>query len=224
MKIKIHKGFRGLLSLLVTVMLLVGIMPMSAVKVYADPPSGTAYTVAPGESLTIYFSKNMGNASGWYNNGAGNIYIFDTNDNCIVGRWSSTQSTYVPKEMSEYIATGISDMGYYVHKETYTNNTGSDVYIKGMIFAMQNYWNDDSKQTVDITDIQNNHLYYAIETSDRNGGKYKVAHVPYQEAKYVPISSVQTRTRDKNVVTSGETFNETDSSSTVYKDAVFYDY
>ena len=53
-------------------------------------------------------------------------------------------------------------MGYYVHKETYTNNTGSDVYIKGMIFAMQNYWNGDNKQTVDITDIQNNHLYYAI--------------------------------------------------------------
>ena len=58
MKIKIHKGFRAVLSLLVAVMLLVGIMPMSAVKVYADPPSGTAYTVAPGESLTIYFSKN----------------------------------------------------------------------------------------------------------------------------------------------------------------------
>ena len=62
MKIRIHKGFRAVLSVLVTVMLLVGVMPLSAVQVHAA-------------DLIVYFAPEIYKGSDYFS-GAPYIYAW----------------------------------------------------------------------------------------------------------------------------------------------------
>ena len=59
MKIRINRGFRRVLSVLVTLMLLVGVMPLSAVQVHAT-------------TFTVYFAKDKLFSSRYY---SGSVYI-----------------------------------------------------------------------------------------------------------------------------------------------------
>ena len=198
MKIKIHRGFRAVLSLLVTVMLLVGVMPLSATQVRAE----TTY-------FTVYFCKSM--CGSW---GGMSPHIFARHDE------GNNKTVLANLEEMDYLGDEVFlATGYYIHSYTFEINSDNDIPNR-MNFTVNANW-DISTQNITGADVKNGYLYY---TTSETGGKRDWASMPYTSALYRPLSTIPTRSKDTSVATTNVPIDETDNNSTVYKDAVVYDY
>lgn len=100
MKIRIHRGFRAVLSVLVTVMLLVGVMPLSAVLVHA-------------ESFTVYFCLQMGSKD-WDGEGrTANVYA---------GGYNSKP------EAMDLVVGSYEENGYDIYYKTFSGTPSSLIF------------------------------------------------------------------------------------------------
>jgi len=132
MKIRINKGFRGLLSLLVAVMLLVGVMPLSAVQVHAT-------------TFTVYFAKDKLFSSRYYTGNVPYIYAWNSSNQSVTGSGGPVPMTYVANSNETY--------GYHIYKYDFTSSPAGILFSAGANFD----W-----KTTDITgsDLNDGYVYY----------------------------------------------------------------
>ena len=197
MKIKLHKRFRAVLSLLVTFMLLVSVIPLTVLPVQADT------------YFTVYFTFQIGNEStGSHKDATPHI-----------NGWGGGVDNFAYQELKPMtlISDSQSSTGYKIYSFTFESNQNPT----GLIFAAGSNMGSDW-HTPNIVDdnVQNGYLYYSKEW--KNDAPV-VASFPYSELTYSPVTtfSYDSTIKDLNVPTEG-TF--TAKTGRHYESATLFDY
>ncbi len=205
MKIKLHKRFRGVLSLLVAVMLLVGVMPNISVYAFS-------------KTVTIYFAKRMGSAQ------------IDNDAKPFIGFWGASEgnNSYTTRQMT-YVGSPDSKIttGYWTYQYTITFQNENDYGFK----FLQGGGDVEGNNTKDVRgdDIKDNYLYYS-KGKDDSDNKYFVGSMPYVDvttskvlssAEFSSITNENLKNMNVVVDTSG-TFQKNPERH--YVSATLFDY
>lgn len=198
MKIKLHKRFRGLLSLLVTVMLLVSVIPLTVLPVHA-------------EQCHIYFTFQIGNESINHKDDIPHIYV-----------WQDSNTHYDDAPKMTLVSDSEAKYGYKIYEHTVN---WSGFTINGIRFISNSSDQNDSGawKTPDIprSQIQDGYLYYSKDWKNNAPvvASFPLSHLTY---KSLNANQIQLNLKDLNVKSTAGTF--TQKSDRHYENAVLFDY
>ena len=240
MRIKIKRKFKAVLSLLVTVMLLVGIMPSS---VWDGIKVDAANT-----TVTIYVDTKDGDQGKYWHRCRLNVWLHYHTSGWFRGTEEATKGSLSDSEWHELLPKGVSntisnETGYYVAVKdsqissvdvngktllqlviTTSNNTD---YLEEIQFRRKN----DTRETADYTDNISasslaNDQVYVIEYTTRSNGhtNHTVEGLSTYTSNCAPLATTSFSNKDLNVPSVDETPNYTETSDKTFVDATLYDY